>query len=58
MFPAFCWAQQDPSGYPLQFEGDWNLPDFTFQSGETLAPLRLHYSRTSRVSLAKTKSAL
>jgi hypothetical protein len=27
----------------LPFEGDWNLPDFTFQSGETLAPLRLHY---------------
>src|SRR5712664_3549439 len=43
MLPAFCWAQQDPSGCPQQFEGDWNLPDFTFQSVETLAPLRLHY---------------
>ena len=43
ILPAFCWAQQDPSGYPQQFEGDWNVPDFTFRSGETLARLRLHY---------------
>src|SRR2546426_7101565 len=35
MLPALCWAQQ--------FEGDWNVPDFTFQSGEKLAQLRLHY---------------
>src|SRR5436853_4642929 len=35
MLPAFCWAQQ--------FEGDWNVPDFTFQSGEKLAELRVHY---------------
>ena len=41
MLSAFCWAQQDPSGYPQQFEGDWNVPDFTFHSGEKLAPL--HY---------------
>src|SRR5205085_12141955 len=43
MLSAFCWAQQEPSGYPQQFEGDWNVPDFTFQSGEKLAQLRLHY---------------
>jgi homoserine O-acetyltransferase/O-succinyltransferase len=43
MLPAFSWAQQNPTGYPQQFEGDWNMPDFTFQSGETLASLRLHY---------------
>src|SRR6059036_460534 len=43
MLSAFCLAQQDPSGYPQQFEGDWNAPDFTFQSGEKLAELRLHY---------------
>jgi homoserine O-acetyltransferase len=43
MLSAFCWAQQEPSGYPRQFEGDWNVPDFTFQSGEKLAQLRLHY---------------
>src|SRR3989442_1768212 len=43
MLSAFCWAQQDPSGYPQQFEGNWNVPDFTFHSGEKLAPLRLHY---------------
>jgi homoserine O-acetyltransferase len=43
LLPAFCWARQDPSRYPQQFEGDWNVPDFKFQSGETLAPLRLHY---------------
>ena len=42
-FSAFSWAQQEPSGYPQQFEGDWNVPDFTFHSGEKLAQLRLHY---------------
>src|SRR2546427_11796126 len=40
---SFSWAQQEPSGYPQQFEGDWNVPDFTFHSGEKLAQLRLHY---------------
>src|SRR3989442_6584437 len=35
MLPALCWAQQ--------FEGDWNVPGFTFQSGEKLPQLRLHY---------------
>jgi len=40
---SFSWAQQEPSGYPQQFEGDWNVPDFTFHSGENLAQLRLHY---------------
>src|SRR5438093_13152167 len=43
LLSAFCWAQQDPSGYSQQFEGDWNMPDFTFHSGEKLAQLRLHY---------------
>src|SRR5439155_22378775 len=43
LLSAFGWAQQDPSGYSQQFEGDWNVPDFTFHSGEKLAPLRLHY---------------
>src|SRR5207247_10890160 len=43
LLSAFCWAQQDPSGYSQQFEGDWNVPDFTFHSGEKLAQLRLHY---------------
>jgi homoserine O-acetyltransferase len=43
LLPAFGGAQQGPSGYPQPFEGDWNVPDFTFRSGETLAPLRLHY---------------
>jgi homoserine O-acetyltransferase/O-succinyltransferase len=43
LLSAFCWAQQDPSGYPQKFEGDWSVPDFTFQSGEKLAHLRLHY---------------
>ena len=43
LLPVFSWAQQDPSDYPQKFEGDWNVPDFTFQSGEKLADLRLHY---------------
>jgi homoserine O-acetyltransferase/O-succinyltransferase len=43
LLSAFCSALQEPSGYPQQFEGDWNVPDFTFQSGEKLAELRLHY---------------
>src|SRR3989442_11509787 len=43
LLSAFSWAQQEPSGYPQQFEGDWNVPDFTFHSGEKLAQLRLHY---------------
>src|SRR5439155_264078 len=37
------WAQQEPSAFQKQFEGDWNVPDFTFKSGEKLASLRLHY---------------
>src|SRR6266481_1027408 len=40
---SFSWAQQEPSGYPQQFEGDWIVPDFTFHSGEKLPQLRLHY---------------
>jgi homoserine O-acetyltransferase len=44
LLPAFCWAQQAPSGYPPPVEGDWNVPDFTFKSGETLASLRIHYT--------------
>jgi homoserine O-acetyltransferase len=43
MVSAFCWAQQNPTGYAQQFEGDWNVPDFTFQSGERIPTLRLHY---------------
>ena len=43
MFSVFSWAQQEPTRYPQQFEGDWTVPDFTFQSGEKLAQLRLHY---------------
>jgi homoserine O-acetyltransferase/O-succinyltransferase len=43
LLSAPCWAQQNPAGYPQQFEGDWNVPDFTFQSGEKLSQLRLHY---------------
>jgi homoserine O-acetyltransferase/O-succinyltransferase len=43
LLSVFSWAQQDPSDYPQKFEGDWNVPDFTFQSGEKLADLRLHY---------------
>src|SRR5438093_9857964 len=43
LLSAFCWAQQEPSGYAQQFEGDWNVPDFAFHSGEDLAQLRLHY---------------
>src|SRR5262245_1891620 len=43
LVPSFCWAQQDPARYSQLFEGDWNVPDFTFQSGEKLAQLRLHY---------------
>ena len=43
LLASFCWAQQNPGGYPQQFEGDWNLPDFTFQSGEKIPQLRLHY---------------
>jgi homoserine O-acetyltransferase len=37
MSPWFCWGQAQQS------ESDWNIPDFTFQSGEKLAQLRLHY---------------
>jgi len=40
---AFCWAQQTPAEYPQQFEGDWNIPDFTFHSGERLDQLRIRY---------------
>src|SRR5262245_12647327 len=43
LLSPFCWGQQGPSGYPQQFEGDWNVPNFTFKSGETLPELRLHY---------------
>jgi len=43
LLSSFCWAQQSSSGYPQQFEGDWNVPDFTFHSGEKLPQLRLHY---------------
>jgi homoserine O-acetyltransferase/O-succinyltransferase len=43
LLSGVCWAQQEPSGYPNQFEGDWTIPDFTFKSGEKLAQLRLHY---------------
>ncbi len=43
LLAPFCWAQQEPSEYPQQVEGDWNVPDFTFHSGEKLAQLRLHY---------------
>src|SRR5438132_1528200 len=35
MLRSLSWAQQ--------FEGDWTAPDFTFQSGEKLSQLRLHY---------------
>src|SRR2546426_12551661 len=42
-FSPFSWAQQEPSGYPQKFEGDWNVPEFTFHSSEKLAQLRLHY---------------
>src|SRR5262249_24613610 len=37
MFAWLSWAQAQ------QFEGDWNTPDFMFQSGEELPQLRLHY---------------
>ena len=40
---AFGFAQQAPSAYPHQFEGDWTASDFTFRSGEKLSQLRLHY---------------
>src|SRR5207302_10481392 len=43
LLSALGWAQQEPSAFPKQFEGDWNVPDFTFNSGEKLASLRLHY---------------
>ena len=43
LLSALGWAQQEPSAFPKQFEGDWNVPDFTFKSGEKLASLRLHY---------------
>ena len=37
------WAQQQPARYPQQLEADWNVNDFTFQSGEKLPQLRQHY---------------
>ena len=42
LFPValLCWSQ--PALQPV--EGDWIARDFTFQSGETLAELRLHYT--------------
>jgi homoserine O-acetyltransferase/O-succinyltransferase len=43
LLASFSAAQQAPSGYPRQFEGDWTLSDFTFKSGEKLEQLRLHY---------------
>src|SRR3989449_5615633 len=43
LLSAFGWAQQEPSAYPKQFEGDWNIADFTCKSAEKLASLRLHY---------------
>ena len=43
LLAPFCWAQQNLSEYPQEFEGDWSISDFTFHSGETLARLRLHY---------------
>ncbi len=43
VFSAFCRAQQQPLLYAQQVEGDWNVSDFTFKSGEKLAQLRLHY---------------
>src|SRR6516162_5556809 len=43
IFSTFCWAQQQPNTYPQQLEGDFTVPDFTFQSGEKLAQLRIHY---------------
>jgi len=33
-----------PAKYPNQTEGDYTVRDFTFQSGETLPSLRLHYT--------------
>lgn len=39
-----CWAQQAPQAAPQPVEGDWVARDFTFQSGEKLAELRLHYT--------------
>jgi homoserine O-acetyltransferase len=40
-----CCAQQPPAPlvFPHQTEADWVAHDFTFQSGEKLAGLRLHY---------------
>lgn len=32
------------TGYPAPSEGDFNIPDFHFVSGETLPSLRIHYT--------------
>jgi homoserine O-acetyltransferase len=35
----YAWAED----YPPPTEGDFTIPDFKFQSGETLPELRIHY---------------
>src|SRR5262249_39509998 len=43
LLSPFCWAQQNPSDYGQEFEGDWSIPDFTFHSGSKRAQLPLPY---------------
>jgi homoserine O-acetyltransferase len=41
---AACWGQPATASFPNLVESDWVTHDFTFQSGEKLADLRLHYT--------------
>ena len=36
LLAPFCWAQQNLSEYPQEFEGDWSISDFTFGDGKTM----------------------
>src|SRR5579862_857237 len=38
-----CWSQTIPPLYPAQTESDFVVRNFTFETGETLPELRLHY---------------
>jgi hypothetical protein len=41
---AYSTSQQGKPAYPAPLEGDYIINNFTFESGETLPELRLHYT--------------
>ncbi|WP_217278572.1 hypothetical protein [Hymenobacter sp. BRD67] len=41
LLPVAGWAQRN---YPTPVEGDFALPKFRFESGETLPTLTIHYT--------------